>query len=106
MRSPLLETQRSNASCGVLTSKLRERPSFTSAEEVIRKDFAVKLPSRRSIQLWSTPEISQLRGYQDSLDESEARRHTAEVEQLDLRQAGREARSSPEMPNAEIIGRC
>ncbi len=37
------------ADYGVLTSKLREKPTFTSAEEVIRKDFAVKLPSRRSI---------------------------------------------------------
>ncbi len=61
------------------------------------------MPSRRSLQLWDTPEISQFRGYQGSLDESEARWHTAQVEQLDLRQAAREARSA-EMPNMEIIG--
>ena len=47
----------------VLTSKLRVKPTFTSAEEVIRKDFKLKLPSRRYIHLWNTPEISQFRGY-------------------------------------------
>ncbi len=71
------------------TSKLREKPTFTSAEEVNKKEFALKLQSRRSIQLWNTPEISQFRGYQDSLDESEERRHTAQVEQIGLRQAAR-----------------
>ena len=81
---------------GVLTSKLREKPTFTAAEEVIRKDFRLKLPSRRFTQLWNTPEISQFKGYQDSLDESEERRHTALRSQMDLRQEAREApRNTP-----------
>jgi hypothetical protein len=82
---------------------MREKPRFTSAEEVIRRDFAVKLPSRRYIQLWSTPEIPQFRGCQDTLDESEQRRHTAQVEHLGIRESARAA-NSPEMPNMEIIG--
>ena len=91
------------ADYGALTSKLRVKPTFTLAEEVIRKDFAVKLPSRRYIHLWNTPEISQCRGYQDSLDEAEERKHIAQVEHIGIRQAAREA-NSPEMPNMEIIG--
>lgn len=57
----------------VLVSKLREKPTFNSQEEVIRKDFKFKLPDRRGITLWNTPEISQFRGYQESLDETEDR---------------------------------
>ena len=70
---------------------------------MIRKDFAVKLRSLCYIQLWNTPEISQFRGYQDTLDESEQRRHTAQVEHLGIRESARAA-NSPEMPNMEIIG--
>jgi hypothetical protein len=85
----------------VLSSKLRVKPTFTAAEEVIRKDFKLKLPSRRYIHLWNTPEISQFRGYQDSLDETEERRHVAQVAKLDIRQAARET-NEPSM-NSEIV---
>ncbi len=40
------------------------KPSFAVAEDVIRQDFKLKLPSQTLIQLWNTPEISQMRGYQ------------------------------------------
>ena len=57
-----------------LAAKMREAPSFASAEEVIKKDYPLKLPSRRSVQLWNTPEISQFRGYQEELDANEEHR--------------------------------
>ena len=85
----------------VLTSKLRVKPTFTSAEEVIRKDFKLKLPSRRYIHLWNTPEISQFRGYQDLLDETEERKHVAAVTNLEIKQTARQT-NQPSM-DAEIV---
>ena len=85
----------------VLTSKLRVKPTFTSAEEVIQKDFKLKLPSRRYIHLWNTPEISQFRGYQDLLDETEERKHVAAVTRLDIQQTARQT-NQPSM-DAEIV---
>jgi len=35
-----------------LAAKMRERPSFAVAEDVTKKDYLLKLPSRRFIQLW------------------------------------------------------
>ncbi len=55
---------------------MREKLSFAVAEEVTKKDYPLKVPSRTCIQLWNVPEISQFRGYQDDLDESEKRRTT------------------------------
>jgi hypothetical protein len=85
----------------VLTSNLRVKPTFTSAEEVIRKDFKLKLPSRRYIHLWNTPEISQFRGYQDLLDETEERKHAATVTRLEIQQTARQT-NQPSM-DAEIV---
>ena len=85
----------------VLTSKLRVKPTFTSADEVIRKDFKLKLPSRRYIRLWNTPEISQFRGYQDQIDETEERKHVAAVTRLDIQQTARQT-NEPSM-DAEIV---
>ena len=78
----------------VLVSKLREKPTINSQEEVIRKDFKLKLPDRRGITLWNTPEISQFRGYQESLDETEERKHVIQVEQIGIQQAAREAKTT------------
>jgi hypothetical protein len=85
----------------VLSSKLRVKPTFTSAEEVIRKDFKVKLPSRRYIRLWDTPELSQFRGIQSDFDEIEERKHVAAVTRLEIQQTARQT-NEPSM-NAEIV---
>ena len=85
-----------------LAAKTRERPSFAVVEEVIRKDYPLKLPSRVHVQLWNTPEISQFRGYQDDLDESEKRRATIRQEQHDIGIAAREARTQV-LPNMDIV---
>ena len=74
-----------------LAAKMREAPSFASAEEVIKKDYPLKLPSRRSVQLWNTPEISQFRGYQEELDANEEHRTQHSRELLEIREATREA---------------
>ena len=42
-----------------LSSKMRVKPSFASAEEVIKKDYPLKLPNRTSLHIWNSPEISQ-----------------------------------------------
>ena len=57
-----------------LVSGLREKPTFAVAESVIRKDFKLKLPDRRWIRLYNTPEISQFRGYQETSDAAEKHR--------------------------------
>ena len=74
-----------------LSAKMREKPTFGVAEEVIRKDFPLKLPNRTFITLWNTPEVSQFRGYQDDLDESEKRRSQVQKEKLDIGNAARAA---------------
>ena len=63
-----------------LVSGLREKPTFAVAEDVIKKDYKLKLPDRRYIQLLNTPEISQFRGYQEDLDENEKHRDQHERE--------------------------
>ena len=67
-----------------LAARMRHAPTFGIAEEVIRKDFPLKLPARTFIQLFSTPEISQFRGYQDDLDEAEKRRAKVRQEKADI----------------------
>ena len=54
-----------------LAARMREKPSFAVAEDAIKKDYLLKLPSRRFIHLWNTPEINQFRGYQEQLEASE-----------------------------------
>ncbi len=56
-----------------LAAKMRARPSFAVADEVSRKEFPLKLPGGFHLQLLNTPEISQVRGQQKDLDESEKR---------------------------------
>ena len=81
---------------------MRERPSFTVAEEIIKKDYPLKLPSRAHIQLWNTPELIQFRGYQDDLDESEKRRAVIRQEQHDIGVSARDARTQV-MPNMDFV---
>ena len=81
-----------------LAAKMREKPSFAVAEDVIKNDYPLKLPGRRFIQLWNTPEISQFRGYQEELDASQENRETHARERTEIRQAARESGASvPEM---------
>ena len=87
----------------VLVSKLREKPTINSQEEVIRKDFKLKLPDRRGITLWNTPEISQFRGYQESLDETEDRKHVIQVEQIGIQQAAREANNPESLQSMQMV---
>ena len=85
-----------------LSAKMREKPTFGVAEEVIKKDFPLKLPSRTFINLWNTPEISQFRGYQDDLDESEKRRSQAQREKQDIGVAARAA-GAQVLPDMNIV---
>ncbi len=72
------------------------------AEEVIRKNCPLKLPSRVHLQLWNTPEISQFRNYQNDVDESEKRRATIRQEQHEIGVAAREARTQV-LPNMDTV---
>ncbi len=68
-------------------------PTVTDAEEVIRNQPKIKLPDRRQIALWNSPELGQFRGVSEDLDADEERRHRAQVEQLEIKKAAREGRS-------------
>ena len=74
-----------------LAAGLRVEPTFSAAEAVLKKDYPLKLPDRRWIQLWNTPELSEFRGYQEELDATEERQHQARMEKEDIRTQAREA---------------
>ena len=81
-----------------LAAGMRERPTIFGAEEVLRKDYPLKLPDRRAITMWNTPEISQFRGVQEEMDEEEERRYNAQVERLEINREGRQNdTATPEM---------
>jgi len=72
-----------------LVAGMRERPTIFDEEEVLRKDYPLKLPDRRAITMWNTPEISQFRGVQEEMDAEEERLYNAQVEHLEIRREGR-----------------
>ncbi len=73
-----------------LMAGMRQVPTLTDAEEIIRNQPKIKLPDRRSITLWKSPELGQFRGVSEDLDAEEERRHKAQVEQLEIKKAARE----------------
>ena len=79
-----------NRSYESLVAGMRKAPNYTSAEEVIAKDFILRLPDRRYIHMWNSLEISQFRGVQEEMDKDEAARHLVEREKADIRQVARE----------------
>ena len=73
-----------------LLAGMRIKPTFDAAEEVIKKDFKVKLPDLRYIHMWNTPEISQFRGVQETIDKVEVNRQVVERERMDIRHVAAE----------------
>ena len=66
---------------------MRKVPTITDAEELIRNQPKIKLPDRRSIALWNSPELGQFRGVSEDLDATEERQHKARLEQLEIKKA-------------------
>ena len=73
---------------------LRPVPTLTQAEDILKKDFPVKLPARNYIKLWNTPEVSQFRGVQENLDEEARRIEVAQQQRLDIKREARESGAS------------
>lgn len=93
-----LPTKSGGKSYEQMAAGMREAPTFALAEKVIQQDFKVKLPDRRYIQIWNTPEISQFRGYQEDLDEAEDNRAQHARERMEIQQEARESgASAPDM---------
>ena len=69
---------------------MRKMPTITDAEELIRNQPKIKLPDRRSIALWNSPELGQFRGVSEDLDATEERQHKARLEQLEIKKASRD----------------
>ncbi len=73
-----------------LMAGMRKVSTITDAEELIRNQPKIKLPDRRSIALWNSPELGQFRGVSEDLDAAEERRHKAQLEQLEIKKASRD----------------
>ena len=56
-----------------LVAGMRKVSTITDAEEVIRTQGKIKLPDRRSITLWNSPELGQFRGVNESLEKKRRR---------------------------------
>mgnify|MGYP000246708567 FL=1 len=73
-----------------LVAGMHKKETFEGAEAVMKKDFKLKLPDRRYIHMWSSPEIGQFRGVQELMDKQEATRGVVEREKAEIRQVARE----------------
>ena len=58
-----------------LMAGMRKVSTITDAEELIRNQPKIKLPDRRSIALWNSPELGPFRGVSEDLHAAEERRH-------------------------------
>jgi hypothetical protein len=56
-----------------LVAGMRKVSTITDAEEVIRTQGKIKLPDRRSITLWNSPELGQFRGVKSRLTKKRRR---------------------------------
>ena len=66
---------------------MRKRPTLTEAEEVLKKDYPLKLPARTWVHLYNSPEISQFRGLQNEIDEREKQIHDDAMAREAIRQS-------------------
>ena len=69
---------------------MRHRPTIFDAEEVLKKDYPLKLPDRRYIHMYNSPELSQFRGVQTNLNDFEEKQAKAGAERTLIQQIGRE----------------
>ena len=73
-----------------LAAALHLEPTFKSAEDVIKKDYPLKLPSRRYLHIWNSPELGEFRGIKEEIDNEEERRRVIRIETEEIRQVARE----------------
>ena len=69
---------------------LRHRPTIFDAEEVLKRDYPLKLPDRRYIHMWNSPEISEFRGIQTNINDFEEKQAKAAAEDAQMKQIGRD----------------
>ena len=69
---------------------LRHRPTIFDAEAILKKDYPLKLPDRRYLHMWNSPEISEFRGVQTNINAFEEKQARVEAEQAQIKQIGRE----------------
>ncbi len=72
-----------------LVAGMRTVSTITDAEEVIRTQGKIKLPDRRSITLWNSPELGQFRGVNESFEKKEEAQHIAQTQHLDAKRVAR-----------------
>ena len=71
-------------------SGMRHRPTIVDAEEVLKKDYLLKLPDRRYIHMYNSPELSQFRGVQTNLNDFEEKQAKTGAKRTLIQQIGRE----------------
>ncbi len=68
---------------------MRQMPTITDAEVIIRNQPKTKPPHRRSISPWTSPELGQSRGVPEDVDAATAQQHRARREQVENKKAPR-----------------
>ena len=54
---------------------LTEEATFEIAEAIAKKDFKLKLPSRKWLTIYNSAEVSQFRGIQEEMDDTAQQRN-------------------------------
>lgn len=73
-----------------LAAGMHRQPTFGEMEEVIKRDFPLKLPNRNYITLWNSPELTQFRGVEDAIEGFEERVHKQREMDEEIRTVARE----------------
>ncbi len=78
---------------------LAKEPTFEIAEAIAKKDFPLKLPSRKWFAIYSSAKVSQVRGIQEEMDETTQQRQSVEQDKNAINRAAEDANvSTPDMP--------
>ena len=78
------------------STRLRKRPTLVDCLDILKKDYPLKLPDRRWIHLWDSPDMSVFRGVQEDLDDEAERKQAHIAERIHVVHQAREAAASVE----------
>ena len=57
-----------NRDYAALAAGMHKQPTFGEVEEVLKRDYPLKLPNRSYITLWNSPELAQFRNVEEAVD--------------------------------------
>ena len=75
-----------------------KEPTFEIAEAIYKKDFPLKLPSRKWLTIYNSAEVSQFRGIKEEMDDTAQQRNKVEQYKNAIHRAAEDANvSTPDM---------